>query len=89
LIAKADELEAEAENIELGSAEHNELSAQYYQMDQQLLLTRRNIAKSVQKPEYVLKFLDKPGRMGWRGVDVVEKFVWIVARIIHLVSNQP
>ena len=51
LIAKADELEAEAEAVDLGSKENAELAAQYYQMDQQLLLTRRNIAKTIQKPE--------------------------------------
>ena len=62
LIAKADELEAEAEAVDLGSKENAELAAQYYQMDQQLLLTRRNIAKTIQKPEYILKFLSSPGR---------------------------
>ena len=62
LIAKADDLEAEAERIDLRSKEDAELAAQYYQMDQQLLLTRRNISKTIQNPDYVLKFLQAPGR---------------------------
>jgi len=61
-ITQAESAEADAESIEMGSEEAAELTAQYYQMDQQLLLTRRKISKTVQKPEYILKFLQAPGR---------------------------
>jgi ATP-dependent RNA helicase DOB1 len=57
VIAQAENFQSEAESVIIGSPEEVELAAQYYQMDQQLLLTRRKIAKIVRKPEYVLKFL--------------------------------
>eukprot|EP00526_Cylindrotheca_closterium_P029124 CAMPEP_0113649258 /NCGR_PEP_ID=MMETSP0017_2-20120614/26169_1 /TAXON_ID=2856 /ORGANISM="Cylindrotheca closterium" /LENGTH=1088 /DNA_ID=CAMNT_0000561611 /DNA_START=16 /DNA_END=3282 /DNA_ORIENTATION=- /assembly_acc=CAM_ASM_000147 len=63
LITKAEELENEAESIEVGSTEEVELAKEYYQMDQQLLLIRRKIAKIVQKPDHILKFLQVPGRL--------------------------
>ena len=56
-LAQAESLENEAGNISLGTPEESELVSQYYQMDQQLLLTRRKITKELQKPEYILKFL--------------------------------
>lgn len=62
-LAQADELEAEAANIALGSPEEAELALEYYQMDQQLLRTRQKIKSIVQKPEYVWKFLQQPGRI--------------------------
>lgn len=74
LIAQADSMQSEAENIDLGSPEESELASEYYQMDQQLLLTRRRIAKVVRKPEYALRFL-APGRL----LDVVvdgESYGW-------------
>jgi ATP-dependent RNA helicase DOB1 len=63
VIAQAESFQQEAESISIGSsAEEAELASQYYQMDQQLLLTRRKIAKIVRQPQYVLKFLS-PGRL--------------------------
>jgi ATP-dependent RNA helicase DOB1 len=62
LLAQAESLESEADNIEFNSSEEAELASQYYQMDQQLLLTRRKIAKFVRNPEHVLKFLQSRGR---------------------------
>jgi ATP-dependent RNA helicase DOB1 len=75
LIAKAEDLEQDAERIELGSSEDTELATQYYQMDHQLLVTRRSIAKTIQNPDYILKFLQAPGRF----VDVTidgENYGW-------------
>ena len=63
LIAQAEEYENEAGNVDLGSEDEAALAKEYYQMDQQLLLTRRKISKIVQKPEYICKFLSKPGRL--------------------------
>jgi ATP-dependent RNA helicase DOB1 len=63
LIAQAQDLENEAESIEVGSSEEVELAKEYYQMDQQLLLIRRKISRIVQKPEYILKFLQVAGRL--------------------------
>jgi ATP-dependent RNA helicase DOB1 len=75
LIVQAEELESEAENLDLGSSEEAELAKEYYQMDQQLLLTRRKISQIVQKPEYIVKFLQVAGRL----VDITiddENFGW-------------
>ena len=75
LIAKADELEQQAQTINLGTKEEEELTSQYYQMDHQLLITRRKIANTVQNPEYLLKFLQTSGRF----LDVVidgENYGW-------------
>lgn len=62
LIAQAEELENEASSLDLGTEEEAQLVKEYYQMDQQLLLTKSKIAKIVQKPEYILKFLKVAGR---------------------------
>lgn len=62
LLAQADDLEQQASQIDLGSPEEASLVSQYYQMDQQLLLTRNSMMKIVRKPEHILKFLQKPGR---------------------------
>jgi ATP-dependent RNA helicase DOB1 len=62
LITQAEEFETEAENTDLGSSDEAELAKEYYQMDQQLLLTKRKISKIVQKPEYIVKFLQVAGR---------------------------
>ena len=57
LIEQAQDFEREAESIDIGTSEEVELAKEYYQMDQQLLLIRRKISKIVQKPVYILKFL--------------------------------
>jgi ATP-dependent RNA helicase DOB1 len=75
LIAQAEELESEAENLDLGSPEEAELAKEYYQMDQQLLLTKRKISKIVQRPEYIVKFLQTPGRLLDISIDD-ENFGW-------------
>ena len=62
LIANAEELERKAEAVDFSSGEEIELVNQYYQMDQQLFVTRQNIARTVRKPDYILKFLQSPGR---------------------------
>ena len=62
VLAEAEKFQMEGENVVVGSPEETELASQFYQMDQQLLLTRRKISKIVRKPEYVLKFL-APGRL--------------------------
>jgi len=62
LIAQAEALENEAASLELGSEEDAKLVKEYYQMDQQLLLTKNKISKIVQKPEYIVKFLKTAGR---------------------------
>lgn len=75
LLAQAEEYETEAAAIDLGPAEEAELASQYYQMDQQLLLTRRKMKEIVRRPEYILKFLQTPGRF----IDVVidgESYGW-------------
>jgi ATP-dependent RNA helicase DOB1 len=75
LILQADELDSQAANVDLGSDDEKELASQYYQMDQQLLLTRRKISKIVQKPEYILKFLQVAGRFLDISIDG-ENFGW-------------
>lgn len=62
LIEEADALQREADLIDFGEDEKAKLVSQYYQMDQQLLLTRRKIASRIRKPEHILKFLS-PGRL--------------------------
>lgn len=62
LIAQAEDLENQASNIEMGSTEETEMASQYYQMDQQLLLTKRKVSQIVQKPDYIVKFLQTAGR---------------------------
>lgn len=63
LIEQAQDFEREAESIDIGTSEEVELAKEYYQMDQQLLLIRRKISKIVQKPVYILKFLQVAGRL--------------------------
>lgn len=75
LILQAEELEAKAAEIDMGAPEQAELISQYYNMEKQLLLTRRKMMKIVRKPEYILKFLQAKGRF----IDVVidgEAFGW-------------
>jgi len=64
---KADELEAQAQTIMVGDGMMTkELEAQvgeYYQMNQQLLITERKMMKISRKPQYIGPFLQNPGRM--------------------------
>jgi ATP-dependent RNA helicase DOB1 len=62
LLEQAKDYETEAESIDLGPSDEVELVSQYYQMDQQLLVTQRKMKECVRRPEYVLKFLQTPGR---------------------------
>jgi ATP-dependent RNA helicase DOB1 len=62
LLSQAEDLEQQASQIDLGSPEEADLVSQYYQMDLQLLMTRKKMMKIVRKPEHILKFLQKPGR---------------------------
>ena len=62
LINQAEELEAQAEAVDLGSAEESEMVSEYYQMDQQLVVTRQRIKEIIRKPGNVLKFLQVGGR---------------------------
>jgi ATP-dependent RNA helicase DOB1 len=63
LIEQAESFQTQAENIVVGDDDEKAaLAGEYYQMDQQLQLTRRKITQIVRKPEYVLKFLS-PGRL--------------------------
>jgi ATP-dependent RNA helicase DOB1 len=62
LLAQAEELENQAEEVDLGSSVDAELAKEYYKMDQQLLLTKKKVSNIVQKPEYIVKFLQVPGR---------------------------
>ena len=62
LIAQAEDFLNQAENLDLGSEDEAELAKEYYKMDQQLLLTKAKVSKIAQKPEYIVKFLQVPGR---------------------------
>ena len=74
LITKAEELESEASIIDIGAPDVAELVSQYFMMDQQLAATQRKITKYLQKPEYILKFLQQ-GRLINVAVDE-ESFGW-------------
>lgn len=69
LLEQAKDFEIEAASIDLGPSEEVELVSQYYQMDQQLLVTQRKMKEFVRRPEYVLKFLQKPGRFLYVVID--------------------
>ncbi len=62
---QADDLQAQAKAIEIGngSKEEEDKASQYYQLNQQLLLTERKILKICRKAQYVVPFLQTPGRM--------------------------
>lgn len=62
LIADAEALDNEAATISFVSSEEENLLAEFYQMDEQLLFTRRKISKFIREPEYILKFLQSKGR---------------------------
>lgn len=75
LVAQAEDIEKEIENVSLGSNDEAQLALEYYQMDQQLLVTRRKIKSVVQKPDYVWKFLQQSGRILDVSIDG-ESFGW-------------
>lgn len=85
LIAQAEALENEAAALEMGSEDDSKLVKEYYQMDQQLLLTKDKISKLVQKPEYILKFLKVAGRFLDITIDG-ENFGW---GILTSCKNKP
>merc|ERR1740124_1404551 len=68
---KADELEVGSPSIVEGkecatplTEEDNEkVVGEYYQMNQQLLLTERKLHHIIRKPQYIVPFLQMPGRM--------------------------
>jgi len=62
LINQAEELENQANAVDLGSGDEADMVSEYYQMDQQLVLTRQKIMEIVRKPSHVLKFLQVGGR---------------------------
>ena len=75
LISQAEEIEKEVEMVQFSSSEEAQLALEYYQMDQQLLLTRRKIKDIVLKPDYVWKFLQQAGRILEVTIDG-EQFGW-------------
>mmetsp|Transcript_47322 Transcript_47322/g.48160 ORF Transcript_47322/g.48160 Transcript_47322/m.48160 type:complete len:701 (+) Transcript_47322:2-2104(+) len=75
LIAQADDLANQVDNLDLGSEEEAELAKEYYKMDQQLLLTKRKVSSIAQKPEYIVKFLQVAGRFLDVSIDN-ERFGW-------------
>lgn len=75
LIAQAEELETQAAAVDLGDPSDADLASEYYQMDRQLNLTRQKIAETIRKPQYILKFLQDPGR--FLNISIVgESFGW-------------
>lgn len=62
---KADALHSQAHSIVIGdgSKEVEDQVGEYYQLNQQLLLSERKMLKITRKPEYVVPFLQTPGRM--------------------------
>ncbi|KAL7557415.1 hypothetical protein ACA910_016631 [Epithemia clementina (nom. ined.)] len=62
LLAEAESLENQAAAVDLGNADDAELASQYYLMDRQLNLARQRIAETMRQPQYILKFLQAPGR---------------------------
>jgi len=62
---KADELQAQAEAIVIGDGSEdvkNKLD-EYYQLNQQLQITERKMLKITRKAQYVVPFLQNPGRV--------------------------
>lgn len=75
LIAQAEDFLTQAENLDLGSDDEKELAKEYYKMDQQLLLTKAKVSSIARKPEYIVKFLQVPGRFLDVSIDG-EHFGW-------------
>lgn len=57
LLAQAESLENEAGNIDIGPSPILEQVTEYYNMDHQLVITQRKITQILQRPDYILKFL--------------------------------
>jgi len=72
LLAEAESLESQASAVDLGNPDDAELASQYYQMDKQLNITRRKIADTIRRPEYILKFLQSAGRFLNISIDGVD-----------------
>merc|ERR1711957_832714 len=62
LMAQAEYFLNQAENLNLGSNDEAELAKEYYKMDQQLLMTKAKVSNIARNPEYIVKFLQVPGR---------------------------
>jgi len=75
LIAQADDFLSQAESLDLGSDDEAELAKEYYKMDQQLLVTKAKVSSITRKPEYIVKFLQVPGRFLDISIDG-EHFGW-------------
>ena len=75
LIAQADDFLTKAESLDLGSSKEADLAKEYYKMDQQLLLTKSKVSSIARKPEYIVKFLQVPGRFLDVSIDG-EHFGW-------------
>ena len=75
LLLEAESYESQASHVEFASQEEADLANEYYTMDQQLVRIRRDIAKFVQRPEYILKFLQSSGRFVDVSIDG-ESFGW-------------
>lgn len=59
LLQQAADMEQDAARIDIPNAT---IISQYYQMDQQLLVTRRKLMAICRQPQYIWKFLQKAGR---------------------------
>jgi len=85
LEAQANDWENDAKGIEVGdgSKESEQLVGEYYQMDQQLLLTKRKMMRIVRRPEHILPFLQASGRLLDVSIDG-EHFGWgVLVRYKH------
>jgi len=62
---QADGLQAQAEAIVIGegSKEEDDQVDEYYQLNQQLLINEGKMLKVTRKPQYVIPFVQSPGRM--------------------------
>jgi len=64
LEAQADELESEATEITVGeNAKDEELAGEYFRMERQLDASRRGMMRIVRKPDNILPFVQKAGRL--------------------------
>jgi ATP-dependent RNA helicase DOB1 len=61
---EADELESQARNIVVTTIEGcEEKIAEYYQLNEQLIITEKKILKIAREPQYIVPFLQNSGRM--------------------------
>mmetsp|Transcript_7777 Transcript_7777/g.11122 ORF Transcript_7777/g.11122 Transcript_7777/m.11122 type:complete len:1174 (+) Transcript_7777:54-3575(+) len=72
---KVKSLEAQANEIIIGSTEDEEKIGEYYNMNQQLLIAERKALKILRKSNYILPFIQQNGRMMKCTVDG-ENFGW-------------